>query len=89
MAPENDSYIALLNKLQLAGCTIALDDFGAGYSSLSYLRRFSINTLKIDRSFMKNMAKVQGDVLLVPAIISMAKALNISVVAEEVESKKK
>lgn len=88
LAPENDSHIALLNELQLAGCEIALDDFGTGYSSLSYLRRFSIDILKIDRSFIKEMTKVKGDVLLVSAIVSMAKALNISVIAEGVERKK-
>ncbi|MGL1956272.1 MAG: EAL domain-containing protein [Colwellia sp.] len=85
IAPESDGNIALLNKLQTAGCTIALDDFGTGYSSLSYLRRFPIDTLKIDRSFIMEMTKVEGDVVLVSAIISMAKALNISVVAEGVE----
>jgi len=87
LAPENNNYIALLNKLQQAGCTIALDDFGTGYSSLSYLRRFPIDTLKIDRSFITEMANVAGDVVLVSAIISMAKALDISVVAEGVEHK--
>lgn len=87
LAPENDTHIALLNQLQLAGCTIALDDFGTGYSSLSYLRRFPIDTLKIDRSFISEMTKVEGDVVLVSAIISMAKALNIAVVAEGVELK--
>ena len=88
LAPENNSCITLLNSLQDAGCTIALDDFGTGYSSLSYLRRFPINTLKIDRSFISDMTKIEGDIVLVSAIISMAKALGISVVAEGVELKK-
>jgi diguanylate cyclase (GGDEF)-like protein/PAS domain S-box-containing protein len=87
LAPENESYIDILNQLQLAGCSIALDDFGTGYSSLSYLRRFPINTLKIDRSFITDMTKKEGDVVLVSAIISMAKALGINVVAEGVELK--
>lgn len=87
LAPENESYIAILNQLQQAGCSIALDDFGTGYSSLSYLRRFPINTLKIDRSFITDMTKNSGDVVLVSAIISMAKALGINVVAEGVEFK--
>jgi EAL domain-containing protein (putative c-di-GMP-specific phosphodiesterase class I) len=87
-APENnDNNIALLNQIQTAGCQIALDDFGTGYSSLSYLRRFSINVLKIDRSFIKEMTLVHEDKVLVSAIISMAKALEISVVAEGVELK--
>ena len=85
LAPENNSYIALLNQLQLEGCTIALDDFGTGYSSLNYLRRFPINTLKIDKSFISDMTKEDGDIVLVSAIISMAKALSIDVVAEGVE----
>ncbi|WP_085300360.1 putative bifunctional diguanylate cyclase/phosphodiesterase [Cognaticolwellia mytili] len=87
LAPENDRCIKLLNTLKIAGCPIALDDFGTGYSSLSYLRRFPIDTLKIDRSFISEMTKVEGDVVLVSAIISMAKALGISVVAEGVELK--
>jgi diguanylate cyclase (GGDEF)-like protein/PAS domain S-box-containing protein len=87
LAPENNRCITLLNDLQSAGCKIALDDFGTGYSSLNYLRRFPINTLKIDKSFISDMTKVQGDVVLVSAIISMAKALSIEVVAEGVELK--
>ncbi len=87
LAPENNSCITLLNELQNAGCKIALDDFGTGYSSLNYLRRFPINTLKIDRSFISDMTKVKGDVVLVSAIISMAKALGVTVVAEGVELK--
>ncbi|WP_114327687.1 sensor domain-containing protein [Candidatus Colwellia aromaticivorans] len=88
LAPENDKCITILNELQSAGCTIALDDFGTGYSSLNYLRRFPIDTLKIDRGFISEMTKVDGDVVLVSAIISMANALGISVVAEGVELKK-
>lgn len=88
LAPENsDNNIAMLNEIQAAGCQIALDDFGTGYSSLSYLRRFPINVLKIDRSFIKEMTLVHDDKVLVSAIISMAKALEISVVAEGVELK--
>jgi diguanylate cyclase (GGDEF)-like protein/PAS domain S-box-containing protein len=87
LAPENDNNIALLKEIQDAGCQIALDDFGTGYSSLSYLRRFSINILKIDRSFIKEMTTIHDDKILVSAIISMAKALEILVVAEGVELK--
>lgn len=88
LAPENDRCITILNELQGAGCTIALDDFGTGYSSLNYLRRFPIDTLKIDRGFISEMTKVKGDVVLVAGMISMAKALGITVVAEGVELKK-
>jgi diguanylate cyclase (GGDEF)-like protein/PAS domain S-box-containing protein len=87
LAPENDNNISLLKSIQDAGCKIALDDFGTGYSSLSYLRRFSIDILKIDRSFIKEMTMVKDDKTLVTAIISMAKALGITVVAEGVEKK--
>ena len=87
MAPEHDSYIQFLSQLQTAGCTIALDDFGTGYSSLSYLRKYPIDVLKIDRSFILDMAKEKGDKVLVSAIISMAKAMNMQVVAEGVETK--
>jgi len=87
LAPENDNNISLLKNIQSVGCKIALDDFGTGYSSLSYLRRFSIDIIKIDRSFIKEMTIVNDDKILVSAIISMAKALGISVVAEGVELK--
>jgi len=87
LAPENSDNIALLQEIQASGCQVALDDFGTGYSSLSYLRRFSIDILKIDRSFIKEMTTVEHDKVLVSAIISMAKALGITVVAEGVELK--
>ena len=77
----------LLKHLQDAGCTIALDDFGTGYSSLSYLRRFPIDVIKIDRSFIKDMTLSRDAHILVSTIISMAKALGKTVVAEGVETK--
>ncbi|MGF1765649.1 putative bifunctional diguanylate cyclase/phosphodiesterase [Aliivibrio kagoshimensis] len=87
LAPENDRNLVMLNELQMAGCNIALDDFGTGYSSISYLRRFSIDVLKIDRDFIRDMHVVKDDKTLVSTIIAMAKSLDITVVAEGAEIK--
>ncbi|MGO4377445.1 putative bifunctional diguanylate cyclase/phosphodiesterase [Pseudoduganella sp. RAF53_2] len=76
--------IALLNKIQAAGIHLSIDDFGTGYSSMSYLKRFPIDQLKIDRSFVNG---VPGDgEAIATAIIAMAHSLNLSVVAEGVET---
>jgi len=68
------------------GVGLSMDDFGTGYSSLSYLRRYPFDTLKIDRSFIEEVAINQGDRELVIATISMAQALGLQVVAEGVET---
>lgn len=65
---------------------IALDDFGTGFSSLSHLRDFPINKVKIDKSFVQGMASEQGSKFIVKAIIGMAKTLRKEVIAEGVES---
>ena len=73
--------------LREIGCSIALDDFGTGYSSLSYLRRFPIDTLKIDRTFVRDITSENGGhAPLVDAILAMAKSLGLSTVAEGVEN---
>ena len=65
---------------------IAVDDFGTGYSSLSYLRRFPIDTLKIDQSFVQDIDSETGEAILVGAIIAMGNSLRLRVVAEGIET---
>ena len=75
-----------LNRLRAVGVRLSLDDFGTGYSSLSYLKRFRFDTLKIDRSFVAGLPRDPDDVLLVKAILAMAKGFGLKVVAEGVEN---
>jgi diguanylate cyclase (GGDEF)-like protein/PAS domain S-box-containing protein len=75
-----------LSRLRALGVTIAVDDFGTGYSSLSYLQQLPIDALKVDRSFVSAMEATASTLPLVQAIVSMARALGLSVVAEGVET---
>jgi diguanylate cyclase (GGDEF)-like protein len=78
--------IAVLTKLQTMGVTISIDDFGTGFSSLSYLKRLPIDALKIDQSFVREVSTDQDDAALVMAIITLAHNLRLRVVAEGVET---
>jgi diguanylate cyclase (GGDEF)-like protein/PAS domain S-box-containing protein len=75
-----------LNAVREQGFRIYLDDFGTGFSSLSYLKRFPVNTVKIDKSFVRDMGSNSSDLALVGAIIAMARSLGLEVVAEGVEN---
>jgi len=78
--------VTALNELHEMGIHIAMDDFGTGYSSLSYLKRFPIDTIKIDRSFVADIATDKDDAEIIKTIISMGKTLNRKIVAEGVET---
>ncbi|MGE7675821.1 bifunctional diguanylate cyclase/phosphodiesterase [Lysinibacillus sp. NPDC094403] len=80
-----DHMTTILHKLKALGVTIAVDDFGTGYSSLSYLKDFPIDCLKIDRSFVQKIQSNSTDKALVDMILSMAKHLQLKVVAEGIE----
>lgn len=77
---------AIIQRLHAAGFAVALDDFGTGYSSLSYLKRYAIDRLKIDQSFVKDLATSASDQAIVNAIIHMAHSLNMKTIAEGVET---
>ena len=81
-----ESAASVLKTLRASGVQIAVDDFGTGYSSLSYLRKFPIDALKIDQSFIRQIMTAPDDATIVTAIISMGRSLNLRVVAEGVET---
>ena len=83
---DAESNIAKLKALKDLNIELAVDDFGTGYSSLSYLKRFPIDTLKIDQSFVADLNTVDG-AAIADAILALAKSMNLRVVAEGIETK--
>ena len=83
---KGNHFIETLEKMQSKQMQISLDDFGSGYSSLSYLKRFPIDLLKIDKEFINDLTSDPGHALLVETIISLAEKMKIKVVAEGVET---
>ena len=83
---ETETNLAILHQLRELGVSISMDDFGTGYSSLSYLRSFPFDKIKIDRSFVKDLAKRSDSVAIVRAISGLGRSLNITTTAEGVET---
>ena len=82
---DAEKTVATLHALKSLGLKISVDDFGTGYSSLSYLRRFPVDALKIDKSFVRDIARDADSAAIVKAVISLAHILNLRVIAEGVE----
>ena len=83
---QNARAVRVLDAVQSRGIRLAIDDFGTGYSSMSLMKQFPIDTIKIDRSFVRDLPRDSEDQAITQAIISMGKALGMTVIAEGVET---
>ena len=88
LVQDTEKFIQTLQHLKALGIRVSIDDFGTGYSNLSYLQRFSVDTLKIDQSFVTTLTSNPQNQTLVTAIIQMAKGLNLTTIAEGIEDAK-
>jgi EAL domain-containing protein (putative c-di-GMP-specific phosphodiesterase class I) len=82
---NTDSILATVRRFKAMGIKLSIDDFGTGYSSLAYLKRFAVDKLKIDQSFIRDLSSDTGNAAIVQAIIQMARSLGLKTIAEGVE----
>lgn len=87
LVDDTEQALELMHQLKKTGVTLSIDDFGTGYSSLGYLRRFPIDLLKIDGSFIRNVTRNRGDATITTTIAVMAKTLRLGILAEGVETR--
>ncbi|HNH09568.1 MAG TPA: EAL domain-containing protein, partial [Leptospiraceae bacterium] len=83
---DTENVLNTIKRLKKIGVKLSIDDFGTGYSSLSYLKRFAVDKLKIDQSFVRELHQNQEDAAIVRAVVQMAKSLNLRTIAEGIES---
>jgi EAL domain-containing protein (putative c-di-GMP-specific phosphodiesterase class I) len=83
---DAEAAVRTLQQLKALGIQLAIDDFGTGYSSLAYLKRFPVDELKIDRAFVSGLGRDSEDASIVNAVASLGHALNLSIVAEGIET---
>lgn len=83
---DAENAVVVFQQLKAMGFSLSIDDFGTGYSSLAYLKRFPIDTIKIDRAFVKDLASESEQAAIAIAIIAMAHGLKLRVLAEGVET---
>jgi EAL domain-containing protein (putative c-di-GMP-specific phosphodiesterase class I) len=87
LVDDAEQALDLMRELKQIGVTLSIDDFGTGYSSLNYLRRFPIDLLKIDGSFIRDVTRNRGDAAITTTIAVMAKSLHLGILAEGVETR--